>query len=157
MLFSCAKTEEFDEIRNFYRSLIDAMGFRTIGWRKGLYPSDGYLRLSLERRELFTLKDGAELLACVILNSSCNEGYMGIRRRLNCRDEEVLIPRALALAVAPGHQGQGLGSCLVQEILRLARAQGKRTVRLDILNGNEPVEFLYRSSGFTFSVAETMY
>ena len=155
MLFSSAKTEEFDEIRGFYWSLIDAMGSRTIGWRKGVYPSDGYLRLSLERRELFTLKDGAELLACVILNSSRNEGYKGIHWSLDCRDEEVLVPHALA--VAPGHQGRGLGSRLVREILRLARARGKRTVRLDILSGNAPAESLYRSAGFTFAGAETMY
>lgn len=160
MLFSSAKTEEFDEIRGFYWSLIDAMGSRTIGWRKGVYPSDGYLRMSLERRELFTLKAGAELLACVILNSSRNEGYKGIHwsldcRDLDCRDEEVLFPHALA--VAPGHQGRRLGSRLVREILRLARARGKRTVRLDILSGNAPAESLYRSAGFTFAGTETMY
>ena len=45
-----------------------------IGWKKGIYPTDEFLRESLLRGELFTLEEDGQLYACTILNSDSNEG-----------------------------------------------------------------------------------
>lgn len=80
MRFEAAKPSDFPEIRDFYWNLIDRMRDQNdlISWKKGIYPTDEFLRESLEKGELFTLRE-TDLLTCVILNSEHNEGYEGVK------------------------------------------------------------------------------
>ena len=157
MQFGQAKPEEFDAVRGFYWAMIDAMQdqFDKIGWKKGVYPTDEFLRESLQRGELYTLRDGDALCACVILSSRCNDGYAGTPWRVQCRDKDVLIPHALA--VAPERQGQGVGRAPMAEILALARRTHKKAMRLDILGTNTAAERLYTRCGFRFVQAKPMF
>lgn len=157
MVFQRETPAAFDAIRDFYWALIDDMRDRNdqIGWKKGIYPTDAFLRESLERGELFALREAGELCGCVILNSACNEGYQGAPWSVDCPAGEVLVPHALA--VAWRRQGTGLGRHLVEEILNHARAAGKKAVRLDILGTNTAAERLYNGCGFAFVQAKTMF
>jgi len=150
MIFQKAYINDFERIKNFYWDLIDEMQDQSdvIGWKKGIYPTDEFLRESLLRGELFTLEEDG-------LNSESNEGYAGIPWSLNCRDDEVLIPHALG--VRPAQQGKGVGQRVVEEILQYARANGKKAVRLDILGRNAAAEKLYTKCGFQFVQAKTMF
>ena len=49
MKLRTARKEEFESIRNFYWNLIDQMKNRNgiIGWKKGIYPEDDFLRDSI--------------------------------------------------------------------------------------------------------------
>lgn len=157
MLFQAAKITEFERIRDFYWNLIDRIYDQndTIGWKKGIYPADSFLWDSLSKGQLYTLKDGETLCACVILNHSCNEGYDGVPWRINCQAHEVLIPHALA--VSPALQGCGLGKLVINEVLHQARRENKKAVRLDVLGTNQTAERLYRSVGFEFVQAKMMF
>ena len=155
MDFQQAAQEEFFELREFYWALIDRMEQGTIGWKKGVYPSDDMLRTSLSRGEVYTLREAGTLCACVILNSACNDGYEGVLWSRACKPEEVLVPHALA--VDPAMQGRGVGKRLVARLLELARADGKKAVRLDILGTNRAAEALYRRMGFSFVAEKRMF
>ena len=157
LTFERAGAGEFSTVRDFYWRLIDRMSGPEdhIGWRKGVYPSDALLRESLGREELYVLREDGTLRGSVILNSRCNKGYAGVAWGADCRTEEVLIPHALA--VDPERQGAGLGRRMVQEILALAKAEGKRAARLDILGGNLPAQRLYTRRGFHFVAAKPMF
>lgn len=155
MIFQKAAPADFARIRDFYWRLIDAMEQSTIGWKKGIYPTDEFLRESLSRGELYTLSDGETLCGCVILNSECNEGYAGVPWTRELAPDEVLIPHALA--VDPAMHGRGCGKALVREMLNLARSEGKKAVRLDILSGNDAAERLYTRAGFQFVQAKPMF
>lgn len=157
MQMRAASGEEFEAIRAFYWDLIDRMQDRTdtVGWKKGIYPADAFLRESIERNELFVLDGPDGYAGCVIVNSAWNDGYEGLPWGIDCPRGDVLVPHALA--VRPDLQEQGLGKRIVEDVLSLARAQGKKTVRLDILNGNTAAERLYTGAGFTFVQAKTMY
>ena len=52
------------------------------------------------------------------------------------------------LAVAPAHQGRGLGRALVQAALAAARERGARRVTLRVLAPNTAARALYESCGF---------
>lgn len=136
--FEKAAPNEFESIRAFYWDLIDSMRQDgkgdNIGWKKGIYPTDEYLKDSLADGTLFTLKDENELCGCVILNSTANEGYNGIKWSKALADSEILIPHALA--VTPHRQGQGIGKCFMAKIFDFARESGKKAMRLDI-SGNQ--------------------
>ena len=157
MRLRAAAENEFEAIRAFYWDLIDRMQDRndTVGWKKGIYPTDGFLRESIEQGELFVLdrKDG--YAGCVIVNSLRNDGYEGLPCGIDCEREDVLVPHALA--VRPDLHGQGIGKSIVGDILELARKTGRKTVRLDILNGNTAAERLYTGMGFRFVQEKTMF
>ena len=157
MLFQQAGAGEFAAVREFYWELISQMKDQNdkIGWKKGIYPSDEFLRESLARGELYTLKDGGRLCGCVILNGSCNAGCEGVPWSIPCGEGEALIPHALA--VSPELHGKGVGTRLVREAADLARARGKKAVRLDILGTNTAAERLYTKCGFRFVQAKTMF
>ena len=155
MLFQKAVPGDFAAVQGFYWHLIDAMPQSTIGWKKGVYPTDEFLLKSLARGELYTLSDGETLCGCVILSGECNEGYAGVPWTRELVPEEILVPHALA--VDPAMQGRGCGKTLVREMLALARRKGKKAVRLDILSGNDAAERLYTGAGFRFVQAKPMY
>ena len=149
--------EEFEKVKSFYWDLIDRMQGRsdTVGWKKGIYPSDAFLRESIENGELYVYDDGKGICAGVILNSRWNEGYDGLPWGLDCSQESVLVPHALA--VRPDLQGRGIGEKLVQDIIGFARNEGKKTIRLDILGGNMAAERLYVKTGFQYVQTKRMF
>lgn len=157
LIFQKAREDEFALIKDFYWNLIDLLGGQKdrMGWKKGIYPTDSFLQESLSREELFTFKNDNLLYGSVILNNRCNEGYAGIPWSLPCNDEEILIPHALA--VSPEQQGNGIGKKLVEEILKYARAENKKAVRLDVLATNIIAEKLYTKCGFRFVEVKTMF
>ena len=152
--FEKAAPNEFESIRAFYWDLIDSMRQDgkgdNIGWKKGIYPSDEFLKDSLAGGTLFTLKDD-----CVILNSTANEGYNGIKWSKALADSEILIPHALA--VTPPRHGQGIGKCFMAKIFDFARESGKNAMRLDILATNTAAEKLYTSVGFRFVETKKLF
>lgn len=156
MIFEKANEEDYASVKNFYWKLIDEMQSENdkIGWKKGIYPSDDYLKRSLADGELYKLTDD-KMYACVILNSVGNEGYAGVKWGIDCEENEVLIPHALA--VAPSEQGQGIGTRLVNEIIRFARSEAKKAIRLDILGTNLLAEKLYTKCGFRFVEAKQLF
>ena len=102
MEFMPARISDFEAIRDFYWDVIDDIHLHNInnenlGWEKGVYPSDDYIRGSLAAGELYTLTDSGGLLACVILNSAQNDGYDGCQWSIDCAPGEVLTPHALRL------------------------------------------------------------
>ncbi len=150
-----ARTEEFTEIKSFYWNLIDRMDTDKIGWKKGIYPTDAFLTESMQKGELYTLREKGALCACVILNEECNEGYNGLPWCISCEADEIWIPHALA--VDPSIQGKGIGRRLMAEIRQAAKQKGKKVIRLDILGTNERAERLYRGAGFRFVAAKEMF
>lgn len=157
MVLQKATTDDFERVRNFYWNLIDEMRGQTntVGWKKGIYPSDAFLKESLEKGELFVFIKDELLCACVILNSSCNDGYNDVAWKHNYLSDEILIPHALG--VSPCMQKQGIGTILVNEILQFAKQTNKKAVRLDLLGGNIAAERLYTKCGFQFVETKTMY
>lgn len=62
-----------------------------------------------------------------------------------------------ALAVSSSGQGKGIGRYFMGEILKLAKAEKKKAVRLDILGTNTAAERLYKGCGFHFVQAKDMF
>lgn len=54
----------------------------------------------------------------------------------------------LGIAVAPDHQGTGLGRALLEAAVESARSRGARKLSLRVLGGNTRARRLYQSCGF---------
>lgn len=68
-------------------------------------------------------------------------GYVG----LMFVEEEAHVT---TVAVAPGHQGRGIGTQIMLGAMRIAREHGCRQVSLEVAVGNARAQALYRRFGF---------
>lgn len=160
MKFQKAGKADFHIIQKFYWDVIDDIhrnnvNNENLGWEKGVYPSDDFIQNSLIKGELYTLTEKDTLYACVILNSEHNEGYDNCTWSIVCDPGEVLTPHALA--VHPELQGKGVGRIVVENVLKIARAEYKKAVRLEVLGACRAAERLYTSCGFKFVEAKEMF
>ena len=53
------------------------------------------------------------------------------------------------IAVAPGIRGRGVGSLLIEEVATVAAEEGRREIRLDVIDANPRARALYERRGFT--------
>ena len=77
-------------------------------------------------------------------------GYVAVGRATRLESNRH-VADIRGLAVAPDHQGRGLGRALVQAALDAARERGARKVTLRVLGPNTAARALYESCGFTYT------
>lgn len=143
-----AGTAEFAAVREFYYAVIDEMKAAEFkpGWEQDVYPSQDFLRASLDRGELYVGEIGGHLVAAMVVNHEYNESYDGAPWSVDAADEELLVVHALG--VRPSFAGQGIAQAMTEYAIRLGREAGMKTIRLDVLKGNIPAERAYRKVGF---------
>ena len=131
-----ARADEFEAVRCFYHRLIDMMEGSEFHprWEKGVYPSDAFMRSSIERGELYLGLLGGDIAAAMAINGEGAEGYAGAPWGVRAADGEFSVIHALG--VLPSKD--------------VARGLGHKALRLDVLNGNLPAVRLYESEGFRF-------
>lgn len=145
-----AAPAEFQAVRSFYHKVIDGMRGAEYkpAWEKGIYPSDRYLKDSVERGELWVCESESGYAAAMIVSHECNAGYKSIQWSIEAEEAEVTVLHALC--VLPELQGKGIAGAMVRKLLEIAESTGQKAVRLDVLGGNLPAEQLYRKYGFQY-------
>ena len=152
-----AKTVDYEIVRAFYHSLIDAMQTSefAIGWEKDIYPSPEFLKDSIEQKELYIGIEAGKIVAAMVLNHQCNESYGEYQWPTAAAEEEVTVIHALG--VHPAFSGRGYAKQCVAFALEKARAAAQKVVRLDVLKGNVPAERLYAGMGFEYQCTLPMF
>lgn len=152
-----AKEEQFEEVRDFYWNLIEGMESMPYkpGWEKGIYPSDAFLKESLKNRELYVYIRDERLIAAMVLNQECNEGYAGTQWSIEAKGEEVTVLHALGVDCA--YQSKGIARKMVLKAIDSTKTNHRKTIRLDVLNGNKPALRLYEGTGFRCVRKVSMY
>lgn len=96
-------------------------------WSHAVFVSELALRTG---RAYSVAREGREMV-----------GYVG----LMFVEEEAHVT---TVAVAPGHQGRGIGTQIMLGAMRIAREHGCRQVSLEVAVGNARAQALYRRFGF---------
>ena len=81
----------------------------------------------------------------VILLAKEKEHYIGC---VAVREKEAGVAELKRMWIQPGHQGQGLGSVLLEKALSFAKDAGYEKIRLDTLATMKPAIALYKRFGF---------
>ena len=139
---------DYHAVRDFYYTLTDEMADAPYppGMKKDIYPTQDFLKDSIRQGELYLgFLDGA-LAACMVVNHAYNEGYRSVAWGVEAADDELLVIHALGVRRA--FSGRGLAKEMARRVLQMARAQGLKTVRLDVLGSNLPAERAYTAVGF---------
>ena len=152
-----AVPEEYETVAAFYDSVIDGMEGAEYhpAWEKGVYPAYETLKESIERGELFLGFLDGKLACATIMNDRQSDGSEGEPWKFVVPDEEIRIFHALT--VHPDFAGKGLGKQFVTAGMNLAKEQGAKAMRLDVLKGNVPAERLYPACGFVFVSNKVMF
>jgi ribosomal-protein-alanine N-acetyltransferase len=100
--------------------------FPQSAWSESQFWSE----LAADHRMLLVAQDNAELV-----------GYAGIN--INKYESEIMT-----IAVRPSHQGKGLGSALLRQMLDASDAAAVPRVLLEVEVGNDPAIGLYERFGF---------
>ena len=148
MVIRKAEKSEYQTVRAFYHSLIDALEGTKYHpkWEKDLYPSQQDLRTALDEQTFYIGSEGDRIAAAMVVNQKCNDEYDDAAwTRPLTRDEFYVIHM---LGVHRDFAGKGYAREMVRHAIGLAEAAGMKAVRLDVLTGNVPAERLYEGMGF---------
>lgn len=148
---------QYDAVRSFYHSLIDGMQNSPydIGWRKDIYPSPEFLKESIANGELYIGMEQDQIIAGMVLNHQCNDGYQAFHWQTEAAENEITVIHALG--IHPAHSGKGHAKTLVKKAFEIAAAHHQKAIRLDVLKGNVPAEKLYTQMGFQYRNTLQMY
>lgn len=148
---------DFHEVQSFYWTLIEQMQDVEFhpGWEKGVYPADAFLKESLAAGELYALRADGKIIAAMVLNHQCNDGYNGTKWNVEAAVDEITVIHALG--VLPQVHGQGVAPQMVEAAIQIAREKQQKAIRLDVLGGNIPALKLYEKFGFQYHRTVQMF
>lgn len=152
-----ANKNQYDAVRSFYHSLIDGMQESPydIGWEKDVYPTPEFLQESIANGELYIGIEHDIIVAAMVLNHQCNDGYKKFHWRTEAAKDEITVIHALG--VHPAYSGKGHAKAMVKKAFEIASDNHQKVLRLDVLCGNVPAEKLYTQMGFQYMDTLQMY
>lgn len=136
---------DLDAIEQIYDELHTAEenGSRTIGWRRGVYPTRETAESAVCRGDLFVLEDG-QILGAGIINRTQVDVYAGAPWEHDTDAVCVLH----TLVISPRAAGKGYGRAFVAYYERWAYEHGLPELRIDTNARNEAARAMYRELGF---------
>ena len=91
--------------------------------------------------------EGATCIAsAMVLNGEGDAGYESVSWHVAAAPDEVLVVHVLG--TLPAYHGRGFARAMMEACIDVARAAGKRAVRLDTFTTNVRAQSLYESCGF---------
>ena len=124
----------------------EEMGLTSIGWRRGIYPTEKAALDALSRGDLFVFEDHGVIAATAVINQNQADEYAECMWRYPASDCEVMVLHTLA--VDPKMKGRGIGSAFIRFYEEYAKGNGCKYLRMDTNEENSPARRLYRELGF---------
>lgn len=113
------------------------------------HPSDESIAQAVADSLQYICIDNGKIVGAVVLSEDPEGHYEIGNWSRELKPGEFLIVHVLA--VSPDHLHRGVGDLMVRECIALAKAEGYRAVRLDVVPGNDPAVRLYEKNGFTYA------
>ena len=151
-MFSIEKATSKDilEIEQLYIAVCRelAKGQNYPGWKEDIYPTKEEALAGLTKDELFVCRKDGCIAGTMILNSEYEEGYDQVTWNMVANGKEVLVIHTLA--IHPTFNHQGLARKMVEFAKEYGRKTDRKTIRIDVTDGNLPAIKLYEKLGFRY-------
>lgn len=121
-------------------------GRATIGWIRGVYPTEDTARMALSRGDLFVQEDSGGIVGAAIINQTQVDAYYGGPWRFAAEDREVMVLHTLV--IDPDTAGQGYGKQFVAFYEDYARKNGCQVLRMDTNSRNARARAMYAKLGY---------
>jgi RimJ/RimL family protein N-acetyltransferase len=117
-----------------------------------IYPADADLRRDLDANTLWVLRDAAQLVGCLTLDTHLDPLWTS----LAWQPTTGTVAAVHRLMIAPSHQGRGLARRFMQFAEAQACRQGHSAIRLDSFVHNPAATALYERLGYRKTGIATM-
>lgn len=140
---------DIPQIVRIYGHILDAeeQGRATVGWIRGVYPTEQTALRTLEAGELFVMMEGAEVAAAAVINKNQVPVYAEVPWQ-DCEAPEEQVMVLHTLVVDPAFSGKGLGTAFVEFYERYALERGCPYLRMDTNARNQAARQLYHHLGY---------
>lgn len=134
--------EDLPQLKAVYKKIIENMDRNNIRIWDDVYPCE-FFGDDMEHNRLYVLTDGDEIISAFALCES-NSGE-GCVNWINGNDKALYIDR---FGVNVNYLRQGIGSAALCQAAAAARELGAGSLRLFVVDINEPAVRLYEKNGF---------
>ena len=121
-------------------------GRATIGWIRGVYPTEETARQALARDDLFVQEEGGHIVGAAIINQTQVDAYEGGQWTIGAEDTEVMVLHTLV--IDPEAAGRGYGKRFVAFYEDFAREKGCKVLRMDTNCRNTRARAVYQTLGY---------
>ena len=122
-------------------------GQATIGWARGVYPTEDFARMALAADDLFVLEDGVKICATARINQVQVPEYRNADwRYADVPENEIMVLHTLV--VDPQIAGHGYGRAFVAFYEQYAKEHGCPYLRMDTNVINTAARRFYAKLGF---------
>ena len=123
-------------------------GLTSIGWQRGVYPTEETARQGVLRGDMFVYEDDQthSITAAAIINHIQVPSYVDGNWSIEADGDEVLVLHTLV--VNPKEAGKGIGTAFVASYEQTAKEKGCKTLRMDTQTKNTAARKLYHKLGF---------
>ncbi len=121
-------------------------GRATIGWIRGVYPTEETARQALAREDLFVQEEGGHIVGAAIINQTQVDAYCGGQWTVAAEETEVMVLHTLV--IDPDTAGRGFGKQFVAFYEDYARKNGCKVLRMDTNSRNARARAMYGRLGY---------
>lgn len=121
-------------------------GRATIGWIRGVYPTEDTARQALSRDDLFVQEEIGKIVGAAIINQTQVDAYYGGPWQYEAEDSEIMVLHTLV--IDPDAAGRGLGKQFVAFYEDYAIQNGCKVLRMDTNSRNLRARAMYAKLGY---------
>ena len=143
-----AKIHESMDILDFYRNIINTPNddFNP-KWNEN-YPDLKYIENSILKEELYIYKHDKKIVSSIIVNNNFGGRYNDANWTVNAEASETVVIHAFA--VDPNCRGKKISKEIFNIIRKYSLKNNKKTIRVDIIYGNDGAESVFKHLGFKY-------
>lgn len=124
----------------------EEQGQTTVGWARGIYPTQATAQAALDRGDLFVQEENGVITGAAIINQQQVDCYAGGRWRFPAEDQQVMVLHTLV--ISPAAARRGLGKAFVRFYEEYALQNGCPYLRMDTNARNLGARALYHKLGY---------
>ena len=148
MIFRNATVDDISAIAEIYEQIHteEEAGRTSVGWIRGVYPTEKTAEASLLRGDLFVAEDKGIIVGAAIINQLQVDVYAGAAWEFPALDGEVMVLHTLV--ISPKTFRNGYGKAFVKFYEDYALSQGCRYLRMDTNARNLRARAMYKKLGY---------
>lgn len=157
MIIRLASMDDFNDIKQFYYSIIDQQQFDQYGadWHKDIYPCDEDYNTHLKNNEYYIGLIDDKIVSAAVLTDGDDPIYQNVNWKYKFSNEEITVLHLFA--VSKDYRGKNISTEMLNGLFEIAKNKNKKVVHLDVVYGNLPAERLYKRLGFEFNSTLDVY
>ena len=148
MVIRKAVEKDISSVASIYNAIHTAeeAGEATIGWVRGVYPTEKTAQAALLRGDLFVMEDNGRIVGTAIINQLQCDGYETAAWEYPAVDHEIMVLHTLV--IDPASAGCGYGKAFVGFYEDYARQNGCQFLRMDTNVKNARARAMYKKLGY---------